>query len=293
MTSPSHSFRARAKVNLCLHVVGQRADGYHLLDSLVVFPEIGDRVDAEPSKMLGLSIDGPFAIDLDAGGDNLVLKAADALDVWAREQGDLRPRGAALTLEKNLPVASGIGGGSTDAAAALKALCGLWGLAPSPETLGEIGLRLGADVPVCLSDAPSWMRGVGEIIAPAPSPPSFWMVLVNPGVAVSTPQVFKALTSKENPPPPQPEAFADLDAFVDWLGATRNDLEAPARALRPEIDAALAALAAAEACRFARMSGSGATCFGVFTDGTSALAAADRLRVARPDWWIVAAPVSA
>lgn len=283
---------ARAKVNLCLHVVGQRDDGYHLLDSLAVFPGLGDRLTAEPASGLSLTLRGPFALDLDAGGDNLALRAALALDGWATARGDGRARGAALTLDKTLPIASGIGGGSADAAAALRVLCGLWDLCPSAADLAAMALPLGADVPVCLGQRAAWMRGVGERLAPAPALPPFWLVLANPGVAVPTPAIFKALSQKNNPPPPPPpERFAEAPALVRWLAETRNDLEAPAVSLRPEIAGALSALSALPGCALARMSGSGATCFGIFATETLALSGADALRSAEPGWWVAAAPV--
>lgn len=284
----SETRTARAKVNLCLHVVGCRADGYHLLESLVVFPEIGDRLSVEPSAHLSLAIDGPFGPFLSAAGDNLVLRAAEAL----RSRGGVT-RGAALHLEKVLPIGSGIGGGSSDAAAALRLLNAHWGLDLPRIALREIGASLGADVPACLSDDAVWMAGVGERLSPSPAAPGFWMTLVNPGRAVSTPAVFGALREKINPaPPPRPLRFQTLDALIDWLAATRNDLEPPAERLAPEIAELRAVLAETSGCRLARMSGSGATCFGIFAKEAEALAAADRLRLARPGWWSVAARVT-
>lgn len=283
---------ARAKINLCLHVVGQRPDGYHRLDSYVAFAEIGDRIEAEPSERLSLAMEGPFALSLDAGGDNLAIRAAAALRDWATLTGAARrgpPLGAALRLVKQLPVSSGIGGGSADGAATLRALARLWDLAVPPPEMARLALGLGADGPVCLASRPLRMRDIGETLSPAPPPPDCGLVLVNPGVAVATPEVFRALTEKRNPaPPPTPERFADLDALLDWLAETRNDLTAPAEALRPAIAEARAALAAAPRCRLARMSGSGATCFGLFDDHGAAERAADALRAAHPAWWIVA-----
>ena len=282
---------ARAKLNLCLHVVGQRPDGYHLLDSLVAFAEVGDVIEASPSTVLSLALDGPFASELDGGGGNLVLGAAAALAAWAARGGQ-KVAGAALLLDKRLPVASGLGGGSADAAAALRLLCELWALAPSDAELAEIGLGLGADVPACLSAEPVWMRGIGEKLSPAPLLPGFWVTLVNPGAPVATPRVFAALAEKRNPPPPPPpEAFEDADALLGWLRETRNDLQPPAIAVAPVISQALAALSDAPGCGLARMSGSGATCFGMFRTEAEALRAADQIRAAHPDWWVAAAPV--
>ena len=168
----------------------------------------------------------------------------------------------------------------------------LWGVAPPEAELLKLALRLGADVPVCLASRPAIMAGIGERIAPAPALPEFWMVLVNPGVAVSTPEIFRALDRRENPPlPDRPARFETLSALTGWLAQTRNDLEPPAAALRPEIGQALEALQADPACRFARMSGSGATCFGLYEREQSALAHATALRAARPEWWVAAAPV--
>lgn len=271
---------APAKVNLALHVTGRRPDGYHLLDSLVAFPRTGDRLEAEPAPGLSLAIDGPFARDLGAGADNLVLRAALLL------RGDAGP-GAALRLTKSLPVASGIGGGSADAAAALRLLSRLWDR-PLPPRTAQAGL--GADVPVCTLGQACRMRGIGDDLAPL-ALPAFWLVLANPGVPVSTPAVFASLAGRENPPLSEPPAFPDAEALATWLAAQRNDLEAPAATLAPEIRAVLDALAETPACRLARMSGSGATCFGFFTAPEPALAAADILRDSHPAWWAVAAPV--
>lgn len=272
---------AAAKVNLSLHVTGQRPDGYHLLDSLVVFADVGDGVSVAPAAelgpKLGLTLAGPAAEGLRAEADNLVLRAARAFGVNA---------GAAITLEKHLPVASGIGGGSADAAAALRALARFWDL-PLPDAAAV--LRLGADVPVCLQGRPVRMQGVGEIITPLPALPEGWLLLVNPGVGVSTPAVFRALPRKDNPPMPAAvPPFADLAALAGWLAAQRNDLELPAMALQPVIAQVKAALQAQPGCRIARMSGSGATCFGLFATKAEAEQAATALRQANPGWWVQA-----
>jgi 4-diphosphocytidyl-2-C-methyl-D-erythritol kinase len=269
---------APAKVNLALHVTGRRADGYHLLDSLVAFARVGDRLEAEPAPGLSLTLAGPFSAALGAGADNSVLRAAALL----RPPG----QGAALRLVKVLPVASGLGGGTADAAAALRLLARLWDR-PLPDPASA--LALGADVPVCLAGRPSRMRGIGEDLTPLALPP-FWMVLVNPGVPVPTAAVFEALALRTNPALPDPPAFADAAALFAWLATTRNDLEPPARGLAPPIDTALAALTAQPGCALARMSGSGATCFGLFASAPPALAAMSALRAARPGWWIAAAP---
>ena len=270
---------APAKVNLALHVTGRRADGYHLLDSLVVFPRLGDLVEAEPAAGLSLAIDGPFARDLGAGSDNLVLRAALAMQ---------RPgAGAALRLVKSLPIAGGIGGGSSDAAATLRLLARLW-QTPLPDTAAL--LRLGADLPVCLAGRPCRMTGIGETLAPL-ALPSFWLVLVNPGIPLATAAVFSGLASRDNPPLTDPPGFADATTLAAYLSAQRNDLEASASALAPPLAEVLAALRSQPDCRLARMSGSGATCFGLFATGPQALAAAADLTRARSAWWIAAAPV--
>jgi len=275
---------APAKINLALHVTGRRADGYHELDSLVVFTALGDRLAASPADNLSLAIEGPMAAGL-AVGTNLVLKAAEALGSHARP-----PRsGARLVLQKLLPVASGIGGGSADAAAALRLLAKLWRLDTSIETLAEIGAGLGADVPVCVYSQPARMTGIGERIAPLKSLPELPLVLVNPGEAVSTPEVFARLQNRENPGlPPLPALFSSPLEVARYLRDCRNDLQAPARAVVPVIGEVVAALAGMPGCLFARMSGSGATCFGLFPDDETAAAAARALREQRSRWWVVA-----
>ncbi len=274
---------ARAKVNLHLHVTGRRADGYHLLDSLAVFPDIGDRLTAAPAQGLSLSVVGPFSEGLSAGADNLVMRAAETL---RREAGI--GEGAALTLDKRLPVASGIGGGSADAAAALRALNRLWELGLDGAALREVAAGLGADVPVCLGSTPQRMAGVGEIVTPVRLPGGFHMALVNPGVAVATPDVFRALDRRGSPEaPPIPE---EPDAFLLWLEETRNDLEPPAISLAPQIEEALALLRAAPGAVIARMSGSGATCFGLFREAEAAASAAAGAR--ERGWWGASGPMT-
>lgn len=267
---------APAKVNLTLHVTGQRADGYHLLDSLVVFADVGDRVSVNSSSSEGLTIYGPRAAGLEAGADNLVLRAARAMGVKA-----------GLRLEKHLPVSSGIGGGSADAAATLRLLARVTGR-PLPSE-AEI-TALGADVPVCLRGRAARMIGVGDHLADVPPLPDAWLLLVNPGVGVATPTVFRALDRRDNAPMPRNlprlATVADLSAFVQMQ---RNDLETPAIALAPSIAATKALIAEQPGCLVARMSGSGATCFGLFADGLMAKAAARAIRARQPDWWAEAA----
>lgn len=265
---------APAKINLALHVTGQRADGYHLLDSLVVFADAGDRVTVAPGPGLTFTVTGPQAPHLAAEDDNLVLRAARFLGVTD----------AAITLEKHLPVASGIGGGSSDAAAALRALARLSGRALPPAAATA---PLGADVPVCLDPRPRRMSGLGEVLAEVPALPPVWLVLVNPGIAVATPAVFRALIDRQGRPMPATlPRWADAAELAAFLRMTRNDLEPPAQALAPVIGQVRAALSAQPGCLFARMSGSGATCYGLFADPLGAAAAARTIRAAEPGWWV-------
>ena len=267
---------APAKLNLCLHVTGRRDDGYHLLDSLVVFADVADRVLAAQGQGLSLRVTGPEGVSLADGADNLVLRAARAMGVTD----------AVLVLEKHLPVASGIGGGSADAAATLRALARLTGR-PLPSDADV--LRLGADVPVCLAGRPARMAGIGETLAPLPALPPLWCVLVNPRAAVSTPQVFAALTRRDNPPLPElpPAACRSAGALSAWLAVnSRNDLVQPAHAVAPILAKVQAALAATADCLLARMSGSGGTHFGLYATAGAAETAARSLSAAHPGWWI-------
>ncbi len=261
---------APAKINLFLHVTGRRPDGYHQLDSLAVFAGIGDFLSAQPAERLSLEVSGPFGAALGDEPDNLVLRAARALG----------HHGAALHLLKHLPVASGIGGGSSDAAAALRVLAELWGVQTN---LPELALRLGADVPVCLGRRAARMGGIGEVLAPPPRLPDFGLLLVNPGVAVSTAAVFRVRTGGFSPPADLPAYWPDAAAMAADLSALGNDLEAPAMALQPVIGEALAALRALPGVLLARMSGSGATCFGLLASPGAARDAA--AAQARPGWW--------
>jgi len=280
---------ARAKVNLSLHVTGRRPDGYHLLDSLVAFPQIGDRVCLEPTEGLDLRLEGPFARDLDGpSDDNLVLKA---VRVFSEKAGISLP-GLRLTLTKRLPVASGIGGGSSDAATTLRLLEEFTGTYLEDGDLQALALSLGADVPVCLFPEPQIMRGIGDELLPGPRLPDCGIVLVNPRIGVSTPEVFQSLDSPDNAPMPNlPETFASLAELAGFLAGCRNDLQAPAIVLRPVIGEVLSSLEADQRIAFARMSGSGATCFGL-CDFADAIAVERDLRTAHPDWWIASGPLS-
>lgn len=278
---------AWAKVNLTLHVTGRRADGYHELDSLIVFAATGDTLEIAAADDLTLTLSGPGAPSLAPESDNLVLRAARAL----KDRFEVRA-GAALQLVKRLPVAAGLGGGSADAAAALRGLNAHWKLGASTETLLEIAAGLGADVPVCLYGRPCYVSGIGERIEPAGALPKFWLVLVNPGVPLATPAVFAARTGAFSSPHRPAGALRDLDSLVTYLRAGRNDLEPAARRLVPDIDRVLDALGAAAGCRLARMSGSGATCFGLFGDEDDARTAAARISAVQKSWWVSAAPLA-
>ncbi|WP_068108915.1 4-(cytidine 5'-diphospho)-2-C-methyl-D-erythritol kinase [Tropicimonas marinistellae] len=267
---------APAKVNLTLHVTGRRADGYHLLDSLVSFADVGDRIVAAVAPELGLTVTGRRAVGVPTDGRNLVLQAAGLMNGVT----------AALTLDKHLPAASGIGGGSADAAATLRALSRLTGgYMPSPEAV----LGLGADVPVCLHGKAVRMQGVGERLSDVTPLPPLPAVLVNPGVEVATPAVFAALDSRDNAAMPTlPEHFFNPVETSRWIAAQRNDLESPAISVAPAVASVLNALRAQSDCLLARMSGSGATCFGLFPTGTAARAAAEVISAGQPEWWVAA-----
>ena len=273
---------ARAKLNLDLLVTGRTPTGYHELDSIVVFASLADRLTFTPADGLCLRLEGPFAAGL--GGDecdNLVLRAARRLAEAAGREPAVR-----ITLEKNLPVASGIGGGSADAAATLRGLARWFALDWPTRALMELGLELGADVPVCVHGKPARLRGIGERLDPIRGLPELPLVLVNPGVPVATSAVFEALElpalAFRRPVLP---AHPALGRFAVWLAQSRNELEPAAIGLAPVIGGVLERLRAIEDCLLARMSGSGATCFGLFADPAKALAAAALIRAAEPAWW--------
>jgi 4-diphosphocytidyl-2-C-methyl-D-erythritol kinase len=267
---------AKAKINLFLHVGAQRADGFHPLQSLAVFTELGDVLVMEYAASLSLAIDGPFAAGLDGEGDNLVLRAARVLDGG----------GARLRLTKNLPVASGIGGGSADAAAALRGLNTLWQSDRDQAGLRDLAAPLGSDIPVCIASQAAFMEGRGEILHAAQAMPRVPMLLVNPGVAVPTKDVFAQLQDRSGVDMALPRGhFGDTAELLRFLEATRNDLEAPARQLQPVIGEVLGAIAALPGALMTRMSGSGATCF---ADDACCNRAADILKKAMPGWWVAA-----
>lgn len=275
---------APAKINLYLHVLGRRSDGYHDLDSLVAFATLHDVITASAADGLSLAVEGAFATELSnsvGGPDNLVLRAARLL---AEHLG--RDAAAAVRLHKMIPVAAGLGGGSADGAATLLALCRLWHVEIPFPVLTELALRLGADLPVCLASRTAFMSGVGETLTPAPEVPPLGVVLVNPRVALPTADVFRALEPQARPasrPSYQPGNPASL---IEGLRKTRNDLTGPAITLAPVVRDVLVALEAAPGVSIARLSGSGATCFGLFADSVAAQIAAEEIAGARPEWWV-------
>jgi 4-diphosphocytidyl-2-C-methyl-D-erythritol kinase len=281
---------APAKLNLALHVTGRRADGYHSLEMLVAFADICDEIEATPARHDSLTVVGPFAPALGPSEGNLVLRALAAFR--ARWPGAL-PDGIALRLEKNLPVAAGLGGGSADAAAALRLFAAMGEGEFAFGELIEIATGLGADVPMCLYSRPAEVRGLGEIVTPLKAFPTCHAVLVNPLVPVVTADVFRRLAKRDNPGlAPLVDPLTRPAQLGLWLNETRNDLEPPAMALVPEIATLKTRLAAIEGCILARMSGSGATVFGLFGSAAKAHQAAHDLRIQWPDYWVAAAPLT-
>jgi 4-diphosphocytidyl-2-C-methyl-D-erythritol kinase len=297
MAPTARAEKAPAKINLTLRVLGRRADGYHELESLVAFAGVGDALTFAPGGALTLAVSGPTAQAAGDNADNLVLKAARAL----------AGRIAGLTLgsfalSKRLPVAAGLGGGSADAAAALRLLARANGIALDDPRLMQAAQATGADVPVCLDPKPRLMRGVGDVLSAPLDLPRLFAVLVNPGVAVSTRDVFAALNLASRPTSGGDSSSSPLvvegwggepTAFVTALAKDRNDLEAPAIELEPAIAELLSVLHELPGCRLARMSGSGATCFGLFPTNAAAAAAARTLRVGYPQWWVRATVLGA
>ncbi len=277
----SVSVAAPAKINLYLHVTAKRADGYHLLDSLIAFADVGDTIEAAYADELTLGCDGPFGAALGTEPDNLVLKAAKLL----AERADV-PAHAQLRLTKRLPIASGIGGGSADAAATLHALCDLWGLALPDHTMNVLAAKLGADVPICLYGHTAYIGGIGEIIDPAPQLPEAGILLANPGHALSTPSVFKSFKGPMTAAQRFETTPTDARDLARMLAARRNDLTDAAIALVPDIATMLAALEELPGAHLARMSGSGATCFALFDDKGAAERAAQQLAAEHPGWWV-------
>lgn len=273
-----HTELARAKINLALHVLGRRADLYHELDSLVAFADAADRLTFEPAARMELAIRGPFASAVPADESNLVLKAVRLME----KAFPGRIPGLRVSLEKNLPVASGIGGGSADAAATLRAVARLAGLDAEDGTLQSLALSLGADVPVCLVSRASRMKGIGAEVESLANFAPLHAVLVNPGLAVKTPDIFAALALA-----PGDRAFAPIPA--KWqIASLRNDLTAPAIRIAPDIAPVLADLQGRPQVQLARMSGSGATCFGLCAAAEAAQDLAGKIARDHPQWWVMA-----
>jgi 4-diphosphocytidyl-2-C-methyl-D-erythritol kinase len=284
-TEPIRLF-APAKINLFLHVGDERANGYHELQSIMAFADVGDELAIEPASALTLAVEGPFAGGLKAEPDNIVLKAARALAARAGVAAAAR-----ITLVKNLPVASGIGGGSTDAAAALRGLSKLWRVNLTEADLQEIAISLGSDVPVCLKGRPCWVEGAGEKLTIIPMFPLLHAVLVNPGVAVSTAEAYRTVQTKSGTGHEHPATFRDANALVGFLETARNDLEEPAIRLAPIVREVMASLCEEQSTLLARMSGSGATCFGLYGSPEAAREVAMKVSQAHPQWWVKAAKI--
>ena len=293
---PALTEDARAKVNLTLRVVGRRVDGYHDLESVVAFCDCADRLSLDAGPELSLTTTGPRAQDCGDASDNLVVKAARLLG--ERVAG---LRAGAFRLEKMLPVAAGIGGGSADAAAALRLLARANNLALDDQRVIEVAQRTGADVPVCLASRACVMTGVGETLLPL-ALPKLPCVLVNPCIAVATKDVFAALGLRPGElrvgaaavirAPAGPDDDGSPDRWIEQLSGGCNDLEAPARSIQPLIDDVLAALKGADGVRLARMSGSGATCFAIFDHDADAQHAARAIQLEHPMWWVHAGTLS-
>ena len=283
--------KANAKINLYLHVTGKRDDGYHTLDSLVVFADIGDKISVTPngeSGEISLVATGPFAKDIPLDENNLVIRAAKLL-----QQMYATNLGANILLEKNLPPASGIGGGSADAAATIRALAELWKIDLSKKDQTEfnktLALNLGADVPVCMENKNVFMSGIGEILTTAPTLPPFWLVLVNSGSRVFTPDVFSGRKGDFSQTGKFDEQPANVDELVTILSKRSNDLFTSALDLAPEIQNVIGALQQQDGALLVRMSGSGATCFAIFANKRAAHGAAAKIAEKYPEWWVGAA----
>lgn len=280
---------APAKVNLYLHLTGRRDDGYHLLDSLVAFADIGDRVRIEPATDFTFAVEGPFARaftaqekDASPNSSNLVVRA-----VWAMAEAMRRPPAIRVTLEKNIPLAAGIGGGSSDAAAVIWGLIQLWNIKlTAAQWLPKLMLGLGADVPVCLPCQPVRMRGIGDEFSPVPSYGDIPILLVNPGARCPTADVFRLYDGGFRSSAPALAEGQGPAALAAALRDTGNDLTVPAMAIVPDIATVLEMLEQQPQCLLSRMSGSGATCFGIFEDETSVLDAAEHIMRAHPGWWV-------
>lgn len=282
MTETALTVLAPAKINLFLHVGKVQPDGYHPLESLVAFADVGDRITVEHSESLRLSVGGPFGAALSGEGDNLILKGLLALG----EMAGIGAPPVSVFLDKRLPIAAGLGGGSSDAGAAIRATNELLGLGLDQAALEEVSRSVGADGPMCLRARTAYASAVGEVLEDMPHLPTLHAVLLNPGLPSPTGAVYRAYD--DNPVgqadrPAEPAQWS-FDAVIEWLAAQRNDLEAPALAVTPQIAEALEIMALVPGCRLARMSGSGATVFGLFETREDAIGAT--LMLDRVDWWV-------
>lgn len=279
---------APAKINLYLHITQRLKNGYHALDSLVCFADIGDDIEITPAQEFSFDVDGPFGgalkgQDIEAGPDssNLIVKA-----VWQLSRLSGRAPEMAIRLTKNLPLGAGIGGGSSDAASVLFALCRMWNIPRDTEYVQELLRSLGADVPVCFAGSTTRIKGVGETFDLHPALPEMPIVLVYPGKPCATPDVFKGFHGELREYIALPNSFETTEEMTDFLGRCYNDLKDASLNVVPEIANALLQLDAQDGCDLARMSGSGSCCFGLFNDETAARLAADTLSQENPDWWV-------
>ena len=281
---------ARAKVNLTLHVKGKRADGYHELESLVAFADVSDELAFTPGSQDGLSMDGPFAGLVD--GENLILKAKRAVSSWLGV-----PVNGHFVLKKNIPVAAGLGGGSSDAAAAIRALLRSYDSAAAPTNFIERSAAVGADVPICLLNSAGWMCGLGERVTPVKGLELLPAILVNPRIKLSTADVFRTLNaptirSLAQEAPPAFPGWTSPEGAAVFLREGRNDLETPAMALEPAVGQVLDTLRRLDGCLLARLSGSGPTCFAIFSCPHCSASAADEIQRGHPGWWVRATMLS-
>lgn len=283
-TGKPRTIFAPCKINLFLHLTGRKKDGYHKLDSLVVFTDFGDTVSLEPANEFDFSVQGAFAKNLHNTdfSNNLVVRAAKMLS-----QATGNPLHLKITLTKNIPLSSGLGGGSSDAAATISGLLDYWKLPRNAPYLPVLLTSLGADVPVCMACEPMQMRGIGDILLPASTLPEIPAVIVNPLRPCPTKDVFLGRTgSSYRPEVDLPESLSDIDPLIAFLKKQHNDLEPYAKRIVPEIGNVLTALSLTQGCLLPRMSGSGASCFGLYDSEEQAKAAAAKITHENPDWWV-------
>jgi len=275
------SLFAPAKINLYLHVIGERGDGYRLLDSLVIFADtIGDNISVRPAQNIELILKGKYG-DILINHENIVIKAAKVLGERFKIE-----QGAEITIEKNLPIASGIGGGSSDAASVLKLLIDLWGIKAEKQEIAQIALQLGADVPACLHAKPLYMSGIGEKIQECEIEEDLYILLANPGKSLATAEVFSARLGDFSTPPTRHKNFTSTTQLLELLKQTSNDLQQAAISIIPEIAHLISSLEKQQGCLLARMSGSGATCFAIFSNKQNLQNAQKNLKLENPNMWV-------